>query len=109
MQNTVAKGDTVLELAKVLHTWLGEDPHKILLPTPISASNMSHHNKSWGDGTNDEVDADTLTNIQQERMVGDDDTVSTHRVIELHSAMVQRVHYIEHAISLYLGFFKHGS
>ena len=82
-----------IELHDILRHWLGEDPQKFLAPKPKQpvksqngkpppqngkATSVSALPKmevqNWADDAEDEVDDETLTNMQQERMVGDDET-----------------------------------
>jgi hypothetical protein len=96
------------ELHDIVRHWLGEDPQKILAPKPkqpIKSQNgkpPAQNGKppsnatlpkvdvqNWADDAEDEVDDETLTNLQQERMVGDDETAgpSGESVVEF-KAMV---------------------
>ena len=86
------------ELVDIMRHWLGEDPQRILAPKPkqptkgLYAKPPASQNgkpaaaatsatalpkadvQNWADDAEDEVDDETLTNLQQERMVGDDET-----------------------------------
>jgi hypothetical protein len=81
------------ELHDILRHWLGEDPQKSLTTKPKQPPAKFQNGKApvqngkpptaalpkvevqnWADDAEDEVDDETLTNLQQERMVGDDET-----------------------------------
>lgn len=87
------RNPSTVELTDILRHWLGEDPSKILASKsqqPKKSQNGNNNNSkpakapvqnlpkvevsNWADDAEEEVDDETLTNIQQERMVGDDET-----------------------------------
>lgn len=107
------RNPSVVELTDILRHWLGEDPNKILTPKsqqptalksqngstkvqpakpPVTMQNLPKVEvQNWADDAEEEVDDETLTNIQQERMVGDDETAgpSGDSVVELRGMVYQ--------------------
>lgn len=112
MQGLRRRAPSTAEMMDILHSWLGEDPRKIFqaskpatvppkaaVPTPATAkppqngkaavTSLPKAESNWADEVEEEVDDDTLTNIQQERMVGDEDVgTGGEPILEFRGALV---------------------